>query len=63
MILKIKVFVGESDTITTTHSSNLLSIYCVPGTMPNTVFVILKMTPQGRHCYSHLMDEEAPMGR
>ena len=63
MILKIKIFVGRSNAITIISSSNLLSIYYVSGIVPNTLFIILKMTFQIRHSYPHLIDKESLMGR
>lgn len=55
MILKMEILVGGSNTITISSSSHLRSIYRVLGTVPNTLFVILKMAFQGKHYYPHSM--------
>lgn len=63
MILKIKIFVWGSNTITTISSLNSLRSYHVPGNRPAILSVIAKMTPQGRHYWLHLMDEGAQLDR
>lgn len=53
MISKTEILVGGPHTTLIGSRSNLLSIYRVLGTGPNTLFITLKMTFQGKCYYPH----------